>query len=308
VTLVTPAVIGAIIATILAFLGWITAFFNFQKAKLVNLEKEEQQKTLTKTNKTLEKYKNRIDDPVIKNRIPLARTKGVSVLFLGTGGVGKTAIIKALTGMNEANPAIQTEHLATYTLVKETEYKVTLSKDKKKTPKRSLTRIYLEDTIGQNLNIGLKESRTREKRAKLIENTVVVIVVDLFPMTMKGTSYKSPNKKRVNSNINLLDKTFMQAIRDAVPKASSVVLFINKIDQLGVISKESNELAKTLYSDLTDCIRKYLVSNDTAFIKKENLITIVGSAARGWGVCGDSKISGIMSLSEIIMNDATVIN
>lgn len=280
----TPELLGAVGGMLVSFFLFITTLLNNKRIKL---EKTKQEKVLVEKTNDLKTYKERIDDPVKESELELSKTKGISVLLLGIGGVGKTAIIKALTGMTEANPAIKTTELATYMLVKETEYNVNLSESGVELPERSLTRIYLDDTIGQNLNIGFKNDRLRTERAKIIENTVVVLVVDLFPQTMQKTTYKVPNQSRINQNIRAWEKTSLQAIRD-VKNPSTFVLFINKVDQLEFLSDAAIENAKEKYKDLMKEITKYLVTNKPPYIDKDKVITIVGSAARGLGVCGDS--------------------
>jgi hypothetical protein len=99
---------------------------------------------------------SRILDPFF-TRPELFDQYATNLILIGEGGSGKTTIVHALSGCNEAAPDIATSIKSTYTLVNE----VSIETGQQLT--RRLVRVYTDDYAGQNWTSGAQSELVKKK-------------------------------------------------------------------------------------------------------------------------------------------------
>lgn len=273
---------------LLALMGLVTAFLLAWIGRMRG--------KVSELTDSLFKFKIRLGDPIVERIADTNVTTGVNVVIYGIGGTGKTSIIRALTGMRQADPESSTDKLATYSIVQEHDYK-----EQSKPSVRSLTRIYLEDSIGQNISVRVNDS-TVEKREAAIPSTVLVLVVDLFGIQQRDKISLKPSMSRIKDHYSEFNKTTLQSIRGSIKHISSVVLFINKFDLLKSFSKDEQEQIIKKFEKLSDSIKN--------IIPHKKYYVIAGAATKGLGVVGYNEHSPAneKTLLEVIMDDAVEID
>ena len=252
---------------------------------------------------SLLKYKRRLSDPVLSTPSLSSDVEGVNVVLIGDGGVGKTSIVRALSGSPFADPHSASDGEETYALAQEVDL---IGRNSE--PIRRMTRIYLEDHKGQDIS-GMMLSETVTKRQKMVPSTVIVIVVDLFASQKNMKKQASFQKKRITEQLSKYNSDALKTIRhkfyynskteDKTVKA--VCLFINKIDLLKTIDTASLAAAEKAYEPLIDDMNQKFADAGT--------YVILGAAAVGWGVVGHNKENRgtDKTLQEIIMKSTSKI-
>ncbi|QKD03381.1 hypothetical protein EB235_19255 [Mesorhizobium loti R88b] len=218
------------------------------------------------------RFKARLADPYIQ-RAPKYETFGLSAMVVGIGGCGKTSIVKALSASEHADPDVATAEALTYSLVNE----VTVRKQNQTF--RRLVRMYISDHVGQNFRSIFSTDFFKDSEIALLKKCVIV-VVDLFPPVghLDGVPRRKEfNLERIAENLEIYSDEMVQLITQNTKSGDSVVLFINKIDQLQEIDDTAIKRAKGHYRPLV---------NRLAGIKGLKLSVLVGSAGTGMGICG----------------------
>lgn len=270
------ALISAALITLVAWL----------RAKIESLKSTNQ--ILTTTARTLE---DRIFDPFFKRPDEYDQF-ATNMILIGEGGSGKTTIIHALTGADEARPDIATNQVSTYTLVNE------LTVETKGRVVRRLFRIYIDDYVGQNWVQATNMPPVR-KRQEYVRSSTLVIVVDIFPPMVKlqpVTRREHAQKLRVKEHLQAYNGLSLQTLRNLLGENGQIVLFINKMDLLHPLTDEAREEAIRLYQPLIE---------DLAEIRGVGLHVIAGSAATGWGIVGyDRGQTASKSLYKVVLEHA----
>lgn len=246
--------IASIIAALVAILTWIKIrFHRFKKAT--------------------EHLITRLADPFYKN-YESYDSRAINAVLIGEGGSGKTTLIRALTGASEASPDIGTDSISTYSLVHE----VTVNQNNSK--KRRIFRIYIDDYVGQQL-IDCINDKTINERLEKIPAAFPIIVVDLFPKITgkEENKYKNIDQERVDEQLRIFHGNTIQLMLTRSVNTKDIVVFINKIDKLSNVSKNSYESARNAYSSLIEQLED---------IRGKRVHVIVGSAQTGCGVVGYS--------------------
>jgi len=238
-------------------------------------------------------FKSRLADPTDKKfKFLSGETKGINVVLFGQGGVGKTSLIRAISGSPHANPQSATTDLDAYNIVHE----VNVSQEGQES--RRITRIWAEDHRGQRMNQRIHNSAVKD-RVNTVPQSILIIVVDLFPPEVRGTLQTNIDNNRVESNLSRFqfDEIFGD-IRDGIPHLKSIVLFVNKVDLLNTLSQSKIKSIKRSYQTLWDKINSQFPDKDNYFI--------IGAANSGKGVSGMDIFAPQIekTLLEIIYNKA----
>ena len=276
---------GVFFAAALAFMTlWARVKLEFKRLK-------------QKYDEVFGKYKTRNIDPTPDIREAEFLSQGINVVLIGTGGAGKTSIIRALTAIGAAEPIQATAGMDLYTLVQE----VHSQREGSTNVFKRSTRIYIQDHKGQETLRAFANNRALQERENFVPNTMFVFVMDLFSPTDETPPYIRPNANRVNEQVQYFSNPeTLQFIRDMTTEVNrtSVVLFINKVDMILPLSIAKLSEIKTRYKPLYDAIRGAF--NGYAPYQ------ILGSAAEGWGVSGVNPADPMRdrTLLEIIIGEA----
>ena len=236
-----------------------------------------------------DRLKKRIGDPFFA-RPATFENRAINVIMIGEGGSGKTTIIHALTGSDEANPEIATDAYATYSIVLE----INVKKSAKET--RDVYRIYVDDYVGQRFVAAIRNENL-ELRKKVVPASLLLIVVDLFSPDKKAKNGSNDlfDKERVKEQIEFYGDGVIQIIVDLLGNGTQIVLFINKVDMIRS-DRDVERLVKTAYEPLINRLKD---------IRGKQVSVIVGSARTGQGIVGyndgDSKRR---SLAKVVLDTA----
>ena len=196
-----------------------------------------------------------------------------AVMIIGLGGVGKTALIRALFHNTDADYTKSTDQY--------TEYRTDLEVDSQHGRSRRCC-IFVGDYRGQNVGQLIAEFVSQQKRPypALSYGFVnsLILVVDIFPPNNSDLKRKrkTPDLKRIRQNVGEWSDTALDAIFGLLTKEtlSYVCLFINKWDRLdsdkSVVLKPFERL----------CLRL----KKKADTNQANFQVVLGSAIRGDGV------------------------
>jgi GTPase SAR1 family protein len=257
------AIIVAVISLLAtSLIGWIKAHQNAAEVK--------------KSNETVLKLEDRVLDPFFQ-RPDDYEQYGTNLILIGEGGSGKTTLLHALSASSEAAPDIATAQVSTYTLV----YEVSIKKDNVR-EKRRLVRIYAEDYEGQNWVQGTQKNELLKKRQDMIRSSTLLIVVDLVSPASKierPPPREGIDKRRVRDQLEAYNDQSIQTLTHLIDFAEKrqIVLFINKIDLIYPVTRETIAEAKKAYSTLIDRLED---------VRGAELHVLVGSAATGQAVVG----------------------
>jgi hypothetical protein len=215
-----------------------------------------------------------------------------NLILIGEGGSGKTTILHALSGANEAKPDVATDTLSTYTLVNE----ISIEQDKEVT--RRLIRIYTDDYVGQNWPQGAQNPRVKARQS-VIKSSTMVIVVDVVE---PGSKIAPPQRRdkfqanRVKQHLNSYNDQAIQTLSTLLGTNGQVVLFINKIDLIYPLTDDAKSAVTLAFSPLLKRLEE---------IRGVELHIILGSAATGMGIVGyDWANKGNKSLYKYVIDHA----
>jgi GTPase SAR1 family protein len=244
------AVIALIFATTTA---WLTFQFDRLKTKVAVLS-------------------SRALDPFFR-RPTLFDQYATNLILIGEGGSGKTAILHALSGANEANPDVSTATVSTYTLVNE----ISIVANKQET--RRLVRIYVDDYVGQNWPQGALNERVKVRQS-VIQSSTLVIVVDIFAPGTKTAPAERQGKfqtSRIGKHLESYNDQAIQTLKVLMGTRAQVVLFINKIDLIYPLTDEIELAIKEEFYPLIEKLED---------LRGVSLHIILGSATTGLGIVG----------------------
>ena len=228
--------------------------------------------------------------------LPTRSRKGEAtnnVIVLGIGGVGKTSVIRQLTGNRKANPDIKTNEFEIYT---SSIIEATTGQSGR------IRTLRLADYKGQNLGTLISGFCRMQLRPysplRWGHVNSLVIVVDLFKFqdTSKITALRreQPDRVRIDENIrNWVSPTEGgTSVFDAVfglvtDDIRLVCLFINKTDLL--VQDDDEAMRRSLedfYKPIQDEIRRRPL--------KCKIVVKTGSAERGTGIVGNDSLRDLL--------------
>jgi GTPase SAR1 family protein len=219
-----------------------------------------------------------------------------NLILIGEGGSGKTTVVHALSGANEARPDVATAMMSTYTLVNE------ISIEAKGKITRRLVRIYIDDYVGQNWVQGSTNERVKA-RQKIVNSSTLVIVVDVVePGSKIGPSKRRVKfqASRVKEHIVSYNDQAIQTLTELSGKDAQVILFINKMDLIYPLTDEAKSSVRQAFLPLIEKLEE---------LRGVELHVLFGSAAMGAGVVGyDSGNRNDRSLYKLVIDHAEKIS
>lgn len=259
--------VTAISGALVLLLGGLAVFFRKQAANL----------------------KKRLLDPFFAKSTRY-ESLGLNVLMVGKGGSGKTSLIRALSGSEDANPNRKTTSNALYSLAHEVTVKVAAGE------KRRLLRIFMSDHVGQDFaTISQTAFYKREELAPLPK--CIVFVVDIFPANERfgeDRKFAKPNEERIATLDGVFNEDSIRQITGAIEQAATIVLFINKLDKLTEIGEKTDSLVKGLYTDLIERLRTIPGEVFVIAGSAKTGLRIVGSDVDGGGPRSELTLYGVL--------------
>jgi len=234
-----------------------------------------------------------LSDPFINSKEANHTEKAINVLLAGTGGSGKTSILRALSGSERILPYQPTEQYDFYILINE----ISSRSEDEDLAERETTRIYVDDYKGQWSPDAVNPEFLERKDT--IGRTTLVIVVDIaFPPQAGAVSpqIKQIDEARVQQQLELFNTVFVQTLTEQLSRNDEIILFINKIDLIDRPIKEVSDEAKRAYSELLALIQT---------VTRKPVYVVCGSATTGLGLTGyDQGISHDRTLYQRIVDAA----
>jgi GTPase SAR1 family protein len=248
------AVVLALISLIFAALAaWLKFRFHRLKAKMGLIS-------------------SRIFDPFFPRPVRFDQY-ATNLILIGEGGSGKTTIVHALSGANEAKPDVSTAAMSTYTLVNE------ISIETNNQVARRLVRIYTDDYVGQNWVQGSQNERLKARQS-IVKSSTLVIVVDVAE---PGSKTAPPSRRdtfqvsRVRDHVRSYNDQAIQTLVALMGTRAQVVLFINKLDLIYPLTDEIKSAIVQAFRPLVERLEE---------IRGVKLHVILGSATSGAGLVG----------------------
>lgn len=217
--------------------------------------------------------RQRLADPLIKVQ-PKFESLATNVLFCGSGGCGKTSLVYAISGSDDANPSRASSVNRLYSVAHE----VSVSLDDKK-PSRRLTRLFLSDHIGQDAHSALETDFYKNPALSRLPKCLVIVVDIAAPGAVAADEVRlaAPDPLRVSHHLEHFSDAVIRILTAELGLDSKIILFINKIDALIGDTEENSLEAKELFRPLIERLSR---------IRGAELKVIVGSARTGRGVNG----------------------
>ncbi len=236
----------------------------------------------------------RVNDPFF-DRPKLGEQYATNLILIGEGGSGKTTLVHALTGSEEAEPDIATAEFKTYTVVNEVNTKTNSRIS------RRLTRIYIDDYVGQDFTQAV-DNQALKQRQNVIDSSTLVVVVDLFypPSDSLNPLEQQPtfDIERVNEQLGVYNEPVIQILGKLVGSNGQIVLFVNKVDLISSLSPRKIKSIHQAYSRLSTQLQ----------LRGIKFGMIIGSAATGQGVVGyDAGAKRNRSLYKFVVDHAIML-
>jgi GTPase SAR1 family protein len=196
-----------------------------------------------------------------------------NLILIGEGGSGKTTVLHAISGANEARPDVATNWLSTYTLVNE------ISVEADKEVARRLVRIYADDYVGQNWVQGSQNQRVKARQAVIRSSTLVIVVDVVEPGSKTAPAQRrdKPQLSRIREHLHSYNDQAIQTLMALMGEKAQIVLFINKIDLIYPLTDEAKSFILQAFRPLVEKLEA---------IRGVQLHVILGSATTGAGLVG----------------------
>jgi GTPase SAR1 family protein len=238
---------------------------------------------------------SRIFDPVYARPTHFDQY-ATNLILIGEGGSGKTTVLHALSGADEARPDVATAEVSTYTLVHETSIEVN------RQITRRLVRVYADDYVGQNWVQGTQSELVKARQAIVLSSTLVIVVdvVDEGSKLVPSQRHDKPQVSRVREHLKAYNEGAIQTLIALMGKRSQLVLFINKVDLIYPLTDQARSAILQAFHPLIERLEE---------IRGVELHIILGSAATGMGITGyDFGNKGNKSLYKFVVDHADEID